>query len=295
MIEIKKTLPIRIILLSALFFTTLCGLAQEKEKITPTVTLQYLKNSEDQRILHAVLTYSKDRMEIPLQGFGISFFKGTGKELVTSVVTDSKGIATVEIGKDQKLASDSKGMWTFSSEFKGNDTIDACTAEVTVKDVILEVSLTGDSIRTVTLRAFSLENGKEVPAKGEVVKVGVPRMFSQLPIGEVTLDDSGSGSLEFPSDLPGDKDGNLTIIAKFEENPTFGNVEKINIVKWGIPSDYTKPTVHRALWTKVAPRWMIITLTILLSGVWGHYLYAVISLVRIRIDARKKEKEEHRL
>ena len=51
-------------------------------------------------------------------------------------------------------------------------------------------------------------------------------MFSLLQIGEITLDDNGTGTLEFPSDLPGDKDGNITIITKFEENATFGNVEK---------------------------------------------------------------------
>ena len=51
-------------------------------------------------------------------------------------------------------------------------------------------------------------------------------MFSLLPIGELTLDEAGTASIEFPSDLPGDKDGNITIIARFEENPTFGNVEK---------------------------------------------------------------------
>ncbi len=51
-------------------------------------------------------------------------------------------------------------------------------------------------------------------------------MFSLLPIGEATLDEYGTASLEFPSDLPGDREGNLTIIARFEENPAFGNVEK---------------------------------------------------------------------
>ena len=33
-------------------------------------------------------------------------------------------------------------MWAFSSEFKGNDTIEAGTSEITVKDVRLEMTLT---------------------------------------------------------------------------------------------------------------------------------------------------------
>ena len=60
-------------------------------------------------------------------------------------------------------------------------------------------------------------------------------------------------------------------------------------LKWGVPTDYSQPSTHRALWTKTAPKWMIYTLSILLAGVWGHYLFAIISLIRIRIDAKKQE------
>jgi hypothetical protein len=34
---------------------------------------------------------------------------------------------------------------------------------------------------------------------------------------------------------------------------------------------------------------MIYTLSVLLAGVWGHYLFAIISLIRIRIDAKRQE------
>jgi hypothetical protein len=61
-----------------------------------------------------------------------------------------------------------------------------------------------------------------------------------------------------------------------------------------MPTDYSVPVTHRALWTKIAPRWMIYSLSVLLAGVWGHYLFAVISLIRIKIDARRKAKEEYR-
>jgi hypothetical protein len=291
----KKIRSISVSLLSFIIVSSTSLLAQEKTMITPGVTLQYFKNSDDQRILQTSLTYSKDRMELPLPGMEISFYKaGGGKELLSKVITDQKGIARFGLSGDLKLPADSKGMWTFSSDYRGNDTIEAGTSEISVKDVKLEMTLGGDSIKTVSLKAFVTENGKNKPVSGEVVKVYVPRMFSLLPIGEVTLDDAGSGSLEFPSDLPGDKEGNLTIISKFEENPTYGNVEKQSLMKWGMPTDYSRPVTSRALWTKIAPRWMIITLTILLAGVWGHYLYAVISLIRIRLDAKKKEIEEYK-
>ena len=57
---------------------------------------------------------------------------------------------------------------------------------------------------------------------------------------------------------------------------------------WGTPTDYSVPVSHRALWTKTAPKWMIYTLSILLAGVWGHYLFAIISLIRIKREADYK-------
>ena len=62
--------------------------------ISPYIQISYLKNTDDQRILKTSLTYSKDRMELPLPGMEISFFNGTDKkEFLETAVTDSKGIA----------------------------------------------------------------------------------------------------------------------------------------------------------------------------------------------------------
>ena len=170
------------------------------------------------------------------------------------------------------------------------------SAENSFKEVVLNMALTeADSIKTVTVTAHTFENGQEVPVTGETVSVFVPRMFSNFIIGEISLDEAGTASIEFPSDLPGGKDGNLTIVAAFIDNSTYGNVEKRELKHWGIPTDYL-PESHRALWTQRAPRWMIYTLSVLLAGVWGHYIFAVISLVRIKLNANKlKAKAEYKL
>jgi hypothetical protein len=293
----KSKLIHRILFLSLLPVFSLNLLSQEAGKIKPYIQLQYLKNNDEQRILQTALTYSKNRMELPLPGMEIAFFSGSEqKKLIAKVVTDNKGIARLTLDNDIKLNAAADGKWAFSSEFTGNDSIEAGTSEVSVKDMKLELTLSAaDTVKTVSVRAITYEGGREKPVAGEVVKVYVPRMFSLLPIGELTLDDSGSASIEFPSDLPGDKEGNLVIIAKIEENSNFGNIEKRETIKWGLPTDYSVPVTHRALWTKIAPKWMIYTLSILLAGVWGHYLFAIISLIRIKIDAARKAREEYRM
>jgi hypothetical protein len=293
----KKKLIYSILFLSLLPVLSLQLYAQEAGRIKPYVTLQYFKNTDDQRILQTILTYSKNRMELPLPGMEIAFYTGADqKVLLTKSITDAKGTAKFELGKDLKLSTGTDGMWAFSSEFTGNDTIEAGTSEVAVKDMRLEMTLSGaDSIKSVTLKAVATDGGKEKPVAGETVTVYVPRMFSLLPIAELTLDDAGTATTEFPSDLPGDKEGNLVIIAKIAENATYGNVEKRETIKWGLPIDYSVPVTHRALWTKIAPRWMIYSLSVLLAGVWGHYLFAIISLIRIKLDAKRKAREEYRI
>ena len=292
----NKKLIYRILFVSLLPFLSLQVRSQETAKIKPYVTLQYFKETDSKRILQTTLTYSKNRMELPLPAMEIAFYSGAdNKVLLAKSNTNDKGIARFELSDDMKPEI-VDGMWAFSSEFIGNDTIRGETSEVTVRDMRLEMSLTeADSTKTVTLNAFTMEGGKETPVSGETVTIYVPRMFSLLPVAELTLDDAGSATIEFPSDLPGDKEGNLVIIAKIAENATYGNIEKRETIKWGLPIDYSVPVTHRALWTKIAPRWMIYSLSVLLAGVWGHYLFAIISLMRIKMNATRKAKEEYRV
>ena len=111
-----------------------------------------------------------------------------------------------------------------------------------------------------------------------------------LKIGEISLDDAGTGTLEFPKEIVGDTLGNLSVLARIEENDNFGNVQGQNVVNWGVHKQYYKAEVpSRELWTPIAPLWMIITLIIMLAGVWAHYLYAVYELIMIK-RLSKKEK-----
>lgn len=266
--------------------------SQDKTIISPYISLNYFKNSDDLRYLETALTYSLNRMEIPLSGMKISFYSGSDKkELLGTGITNEKGIATFDLSTTGSITKNREGLYAFSAEFAGNDTIKSGSSDLSIRDVKLEMVLSEvDSVKTISLSAFTTENNKDIPVSGETVIVYVTRMFSLLPAGEVSLDDTGTGTLEFPSDLPGDADGNITIISKFEEHPDFGTVERRIVTKWGVPSVNSTPVAHRALWTKTPPWWMIITLSILLLGVWGHYLFAVISLIRIKRDSKKNER-----
>lgn len=291
----KKQLSVKLTAICLLSLFSVISFSQEKPTIRPTLLLNYVKTNNVGSLV-AKLSYAPESTELPLKEMEIVFFTDGGQKELGKIPTDANGSAVFKFSENEKLPADTQGNWSFSAEFKGNDTIDAAMAEVTGRDVILDMTLSlVDSIKTVSVSAYTYDGKVRNPTAGEIVTVSVPRMFSFLPVGDITLDENGTGSIEFPSDIPGDSTGLITIVGRFFEHPSFSTVESTKREQWGVPTSLV-PTSHRALWTKTAPKWMIFTLSILLVGVWGHYMFAVISLILIRIDARKKKaKEEYKL
>jgi hypothetical protein len=106
----KKNVFYAILLLSLLPVFSVRIFSQEEKKISPYIQLQYFKNADDQRFLQTTLTYSSNRMELPLAGMEISFFTGGDQnEKIPSVLTDNKGIARFELKNDMKLKTDANG------------------------------------------------------------------------------------------------------------------------------------------------------------------------------------------
>ena len=111
----------------------------------------------------------------------------------------------------------------------------------------------------------------------------VPRMFSDLMIAEGWFEENGEGYVEFPSDIIGDSAGVVEVIARISEHFDYGYVEKRGFINWAVPFHaVVREVPARELWTPIAPLWMIITLIIMLAGVWGHYIYAIYQLHKIK-------------
>lgn len=263
------------------------AMAQDKEEaiiISPYMDLIYLKNTDNQGIINARLYDATDLGEKALAGMTIKLYTNVGEmELLGELVTDKKGEARYIVPDDMVLPVDDDNYWGFYAEFEGKDNIEMTMAEIMVMDVNLEMTLTENEEqgRLVNLSAYTMVEDEKVPVTDEEIFVFVPRMFSFLSVGVAYLED-GQATIEFPYDIPGDEHGKLVVVGRFHEHWQFANVEKRIESNWGIPSSHEVAETHRALWTQIAPLWMIITLSVMLAGVWGHYLYAIISLFRIK-------------
>jgi len=258
--------------------------------IKPSLELTYQCNSADSATLIAKVFFMRDKEMISLKNAVIAFTATNGNKTVPLVmaIADSTGSAFVKVATSQLPARE--GMITYNADFAGSGKYKPAGASLTAKPATLEVSFDiKDSVRYIKVAGTAKDRGGiPVPLAGESVKMYVPSLFRPLPIGEITLDKDGTGKLIFPGTLIGDSLGNITIIAQIEESDVYGNVIARNSIPWAVPRhaiQAERPATE--IWTPVAPVWMIITLIFLLTGVWVHYAYAVIQLVRIKRSSKQ--------
>jgi len=254
------------------------------------LVLNYLCGS-DSVILTATLSIKKGEATLALENAMVEFTAtdGTVNQVVGKTKTDQEGIAVYKVASTE-LPADKAGMVIYSAKFSGNDKYPGADASFTAKPAKIRLFFSiEDSLRILKVTATQKnDKGEEVAIPKETVIIYVPRLFSLLKIGEIALDDNGTGTLEFPKEIVGDTLGNLTILAKIEEHDQFGFVQGRNVINWGVHKQYYKAEVpSRELWTPIAPLWMIITLLVMLAGVWAHYIYAVYELVMIKRLSKK--------
>lgn len=279
-----------ILVVSGLIPINLSG--QDKSKILPNLDFAYQKHQDGNRLLSARLSVFQNRVTYPIANQAILF--SIGKDTISTISTDKDGNAFLVIQAGAKLPKNKDGAIEFKTAFPGNDTLEPVSGQLTYKDVNLSMELEEkDSIRTVRIKLTEMnDKGDSLPVVGQKVNTYVERMLSLLKISEETSDEKGMIHFEFPRDLPGEANGVITVLARIEDNDKYGNVETKESRGWGIPVDQSIIEAHRALWTQIAPVWMIITLTILLSGVWGHYIYVIVQLIMIKKEAKKVYQKE---
>lgn len=275
--------------------------AQDKADTTgPAKTIMSftcISTSNDSIVLKSQISVRHDDWNMNLMNALVRFSVSDkdSSKIIGQIKTGYDGIALMKVSAKKLYFRNAEGMITFKAEYAGEPKYEACEGEFGIKPGKLTLSFyEEDSVKYIKVNAMQLEtNGKENPLGSQTVMVYVPRMLSLLKIAEISLDSLGEGTAEFPTNIFGDSIGNLTVIAQIEENDIYGNVRSEAKINWGLPKrliNAEKPTGE--LWTPIAPLWMIITLIIMLVGVWSHYAYTVIQLYKIKKIGLIKAKKE---
>lgn len=297
-----KTKAIIISILLLVFFCDRIS-AQEKTKekgpFTTTMLFTCISTSDDSIQLKAQVNVKHEEGATRLANAPVVFsVTGTDSETeLGTAKTDFNGIASFKVPAVNTFPRNEEQLINFKAVFAGTDNYESTENEFAIKPAKLVVSFyEEDSVRYVKVEGSQYNADGSISPLGPVdLAVGVQKMFSVLKIADVSLDSTGVGTAEFPNDIIGDSVGKLKVIASLDEHELYGFLKGQSEIGWGLHKHLISPDrPSRELWTPIAPLWMIITLIIMLAGVWGHYVYAVVQLVMIKKSANKaaREKEE---
>jgi mono/diheme cytochrome c family protein len=150
------------------------------------------------------------------------------------------------------------------------------------KSELVKVSMNYDSkTNKVSVKVVAKEKTGTIVLKDAEVLLFAKRYFGKLQLDKgAHTNNEGVACFEYAKDLPGDKTGNVELIAKVNDEK-YGELESSSKFKIGIPTDKPALTEKRAIWNVLvkAPIWLIITYT---SGVLvfvAFLLYLVFNLL----------------
>lgn len=282
---------LKLTILSLIFISINLKLNAQDELKRTYLKLYYTKNSDGSKSLTANISYKENRKFVAVQNETISFYSGVDLDkLIKKVKTNSNGEVVIVV--PEELQADSLGFFYFAAKFKETETFKRSNKEISIKDSRLELSFNQKSAgRTITVKAFEIRDEEEdLPLSEEDVYIFVPTLFGDMQIGRSSLED-GVCQIEFPSDLPGDSVGDLEIIAKIIDSEVYGEVVKTENIPWGKPKpiyQIEETSEKGKLWTYNAPLWMVITLSILLIGVWSHFGFVIYKMYKINKEGSEK-------
>lgn len=258
--------------------------AEESSLISPSlnfITVQKANNTID---LKAAMQAKVKGIFYKLSLLKVSFVLVTESDEIPLgfVITDKYGKAVLNVKADS-LKPNADGKLNFKAVFAGNKAMDPAEGEVSIKRARLEITpVKVDSLLTVQVKLTDLGTGAETPVPETALGIFIARLINPLKVGEGTTDAEGAASIEIPNNLPGDAKGDITLIARLDENDLYGNIESSIVQPWGLKVSDKMNELPRALWSPHPPLWMVITFTILMAVVWGHYIVIIVQLFRLR-------------
>jgi len=283
----KKSITYTILIFLIISFSHAGQLAQDSEPTDIYMEFSTWKYNDMSRSLLAKITSDNDEGEHFVEGLSVQFRLTSGEELLIlgNAVSNTDGIAEFNIADGTiEYPKDEEGYIYFTASFDGSDAYREAEEELMVKDVELSITFEEEgNDKLVYFEGIIFGPEEEWPLADDDLFFYVPRMFSDMKIADGWFEEDGTGYIDFPTTVIGDSAGNVLVIARLEDHYDYGNVEVSDMISWATPKRLIKAEGPvRELWTPIAPMWMIITLIIMLAGVWGHYIYAIVQLIGIR-------------
>ncbi len=265
--------------------------AQEDTPLRTYLDIMCYQKSTGKDLKASVRARTGENQKImPVPGLPIDFytFNDSAEVLLGKVVSDQNGESAFTITEGIDLLLNNENGYSFKASFNGNENFKKASKELSIMEVDIEITfMEVDSVKVISAKAYEIDqsSSEKIPLDGIDLSFYVPGSFSLYKIGDVELKD-GVGEVEFPVTLPGDSEGNLTIIARIEDSDDYGFVESSAKKDWGRVREPVVLEERRGLGDTDAPLWMTYTLIVLLTAVWIHYLYIFVVIYLIKKDSK---------
>lgn len=258
----------------------------------------FVVNNSFQYLLVETKTKVRDKWQ-PLKKQVLQLYLDSNKpeNLINKVMTDSEGKAKAVIPPGLKSMWDAYPTHKFIVVTEGTSKEEETTteSELTKAKILIDTS-NNEGTRAVNVQVVKFENDNWVPVKDVDVKIGVKRLGGDLKIGDeetYTTDSSGQVSGEFKLDsLPGDKAGNVILVARVEDNDQVGSLSIDKLVSWGKACEPVgvRDFGHRSLWAArgKAPVWLVVMAFSIIAGVWAVISYLILRIFKISQLGKKE-------
>jgi hypothetical protein len=135
------------------------------------------------------------------------------------------------------------------------------------------------------VHAVVVLNGK--PIENTTLQYFVQRTFGNLQIGEDTTLDDGTSAVAFPSDLPGASDGKLHLIVRIKAPAQYSSVSSSSAFPADVQPAPAADAFPRALWAPHAPLALMLSIFVVLAGIWLSYFFVVSRILAIRMGGQQ--------
>ncbi len=284
-----------IIIILLFFFGTTAGSihAQDSAAVSRTMlSVRYFLPATNVPYLEVTTKKKAGRKFEPVQNIlvNIYFNEAAQKNFLGKVITDATGEGRIGLPPSFKNTWDSLDEFKFLAQSDSSAGREPLMAEVTIKKARLTIDATlVDSARTV-IGELKEKNGNEwVAVKGVDMNLTIKRMLGNLSVGDepvYTSDSTGISSAEFKRDsIPGDEKGNIILVARVDDNDTYGTLVTEKTVNWGKainpPKDFF---AQRTLWStsQETPMWLLLTVWSIVIGIWGTMIYLIFQILKIK-------------
>ncbi|MEO8862091.1 MAG: hypothetical protein ABI358_11745 [Ginsengibacter sp.] len=267
--------------------------AQDTTAVSPvTLSLQYFLPVNNVPYLEVTTKRKVGRKFEAVKKVPVSiyFTDAVAGNLLGKVVTDSIGKARIGLPPSFKNTWDSLNEFKFLAQSDSSAGQEMLSADITIKKAMLTVDTTSvEGVRTVVGELKEKSGNSWVAVKDIDMQLSIKRMLGNLSVGDeatYTSDSTGLSSAEFKKDsIPGNEKGDITLVAKVDDNDTYGTLVAEKTVNWGSairpPVDFF---AQRTLWSTRfrTPIWLLVVVYSIVIGVWGTIIYLAFQLIKIK-------------